>query len=119
MRWDLFEGGEHRGRERLVMDFFGNVQGVEVGNETEWRDDLRGLKEVIEKARALERAHPTARIHAAEEETTLQGRNLRRENIEGAAKVEARNTWGQSTLGAAVLLGCVLLWGGVSWYEAG
>lgn len=28
--WDLFLGGAERGRERLMMDFFGDVQGVEV-----------------------------------------------------------------------------------------
>lgn len=30
VRWDLFLGGDERGRERLMMDFFGDVQGVEV-----------------------------------------------------------------------------------------
>lgn len=30
IRWDLFPGGEAKGRERLVMDFFGNVQNVDL-----------------------------------------------------------------------------------------
>jgi len=43
IRWDLFPGGEQGGRDRLLMDFFGNVQNVEVdsvGNDTEWKEDL-------------------------------------------------------------------------------
>ena len=38
--------------------------------------------------------------------------------VEGAAKVEVREAWGQRMLGAGALLGCALLWGGASWLEA-
>lgn len=71
LRWDLFEGGKEAGRNRLIMDFFGNVQGVEVGesedfglrpndtSEAEWREDLLGLakkiQEVKERAEEQER----------------------------------------------------------------
>lgn len=59
-RWDLFPGGEARGRERLLVDFFGNVQNVQLDdtgagageghdregdgqsrwNETAWREQM-------------------------------------------------------------------------------
>ena len=70
LRWDLFPGGEEAGRNRLIMDFFGNVQGVEVGDglrgmrpndtsEAEWREDLLGLarkiQEIKERAEAQEK----------------------------------------------------------------
>ena len=74
LRWDLFPGGEEAGRSRLIMDFFGNVQGVEVGDivdsemggirpndttEAEWREDLLGLakkiQEIKERAEEQER----------------------------------------------------------------
>src|SRR5205814_7882740 len=51
VRYDLFPGGEATGRERLVMDFFGNVQNVEVEgqrNETEWEDLVRLGKMIAE-----------------------------------------------------------------------
>ena len=61
-RWDLLEGGERGGRDRLVMDFFGNVQGVEVQgdakgawNETEWEAMLARLEEASTRARDLSR----------------------------------------------------------------
>ena len=118
VRWDLFEGGRERGRERLVMDFFGNVQGVEVGNETEWREDLKALQEIIERARISERNESTLKSHVAGDEDLIERRGLENGKVEGAAKVEAGEAWGQKLLGAGTLLGCVLLWGGVSWFES-
>lgn len=51
-RYDLFNGGESAGRNRLVMDFFGNVQNVETGdreqaNATSWKDDLAALQRLV------------------------------------------------------------------------
>lgn len=34
VRWDLYPGGEAKGRLRTVVDFFGNVQNVEVDNSS-------------------------------------------------------------------------------------
>ena len=61
-RWDLLDGGEKGGRDRLVMDFFGNVQGVEVQgdgkgawNESEWEAMLRRLAEASTRAQDFSR----------------------------------------------------------------
>ncbi|KAL9072025.1 MAG: hypothetical protein Q9161_003799 [Pseudevernia consocians] len=121
-RWDLFPGGEEKGRERLVMDFFGNVQGVEVegvgGNETEWREDIRRLEEIINRARARGSTTDAKKSEAPLEEVTAQGRDLGKEKVEGAAKIERVEAWSQRTLGAGALLGCALIWGGASWLES-
>lgn len=121
-RWDLFPGGEEKGRERLVMDFFGNVQGVEVegvgGNETEWREDIRRLEEIINRARARGNTTEAKKSEAPLEEVTAQGRDLGKERVEAAAKIERVEAWGQRTLGAGALLGCALIWGGASWLES-
>jgi hypothetical protein len=45
VRWDLFPGGEAKGRERLVMDFFGNVQNVEVDSARPANNTLNGASE--------------------------------------------------------------------------
>ena len=126
VRWDLFDGGEGKGRERLVMDFFGNVQGVEVegagGNETEFREDMRRLEEIIARARA--RSNETLRdakdlkSEAPADEVALQHRETGQRRAEGAAKVEAGEGWSQQILGAGALLGCALVWGGASWFES-
>ena len=121
-RWDLFPGGEEKGRERLVMDFFGNVQDVEVegvgGNETEWREDMRRLEDIINRARAMGKAVEAKKSEAPIEEVITQGRNLDRWNVEGAAKVQGVEGWSQRILGAGALFGCALIWGGASWLES-
>lgn len=121
-RWDLFPGGEEKGRERLVMDFFGNVQGVQVeggrGNETEWREDTRGLEEIINRARAAGRVAEIKKSEAPVPDVIAQGRDSGKENIEGPAKVEGVEAWSQRIWGAGALLGCVLVWGGASWLES-
>ena len=121
-RWDLFPGGEEKGRERLVMDFFGNVQGVEVegvgGNETEWRDEMRRLEEVIYKARAMGKVTEPQESEVPIEEVDAHGRDLGQVRIEGAAKVEGIETWSQRILGMGALIGCALFWGGASWLES-
>ena len=121
VRWDLFNGGEQKGRERLVMDFFGNVQEVEVqggagiANDTEWREDLRRLAEIIQKRKEMRRpsSESDAPISKLEEPTRKQLQRGR----QGATKVELGDTWTQRVLGASTLLGCALLWGGASWLE--
>ena len=122
VRWDLFGGGEKNGRERLVMDFFGNVQGVEVeggvgGNETEWREDMRRLGEIIARARA--RGNETLKDVKDLRSEASGNREKGQERVaEGAAKVEAGEGWNQQMLGVSALLGCALVWGGASWFES-
>ena len=107
IRWDLFPGGEKGGRERLLMDFFGNVQNVEVdsvGNDTEWKEDLLLLGKKIAELR--ERADA---VGAAEKNVTLQ-ENHTSHKIR-AAKVAVDDTWwGKKAIGAWALAGCSLVW---------
>ena len=121
-RWDLFPGGEEKGRQRLVMDFFGNAQGVEVEgmgrNETEWREDMIRLEEIIDRARAMAKSTEVKKSEAPVEEVSAQGRVLGKGKVEGAAKVEGIEAWSQRFLGVGALLGCALVWGGASWLES-
>ncbi len=54
VRYDLFAGGEQVAREKRVLDFFGNVQGVEVENgqtqtHNDWKKDLEALQKIVAK----------------------------------------------------------------------
>ena len=130
LRWDLFGGGEAEGRNRLVMDFFGNVQNVEVesgagmGNESAWREDLKRLEEIVmrSKRREKEAENGTARVaekgEAPVQEALLNARQEIKRKSVGAARVEAGKGWGQQVMGVGALLGCALVWGGASWYES-
>lgn len=110
VRWDLFPGGESGGRERLVMDFFGNVQNVEVdsvGNETEWKEDLLALGKKISELR--ERADIVDSAENASQLESLADYRIPRKTR--AAKVEIDNTWwGKKAIGAWALAGCSLVW---------
>ena len=120
VRWDLFNGGEQKGRERLVMDFFGNVQEVEVqggtgiANDTEWREDLRKLAEIIRRRK--DAGYSYEEVNASNQNTRKDPEKPQRSK-EGAAEIDAGSNWTQQIVGATTLLGCALLLGGASWLE--
>lgn len=134
IRWDLFPGGEEAGRERLVMDFFGNVQGVEigakgdeggrgVGNESEWKEDLRRLGEMWRRAREREREDRRGGGNqTADRDTTPPPPAQAQEQDPlrlrpSAVKIQLPGGWAQNMLGAVALAGCAMLWGGAWWLE--
>lgn len=118
VRWDLFPGGEQGGRERLVMDFFGNVQNVEVGgteNATEWKEDLLSLGRKIAELRERADAQEAASKNASIPEPLMNTRPSRRIK---AAKVKAdERWWGKKAIGAWALAGCSLVWLAGSYME--
>ena len=125
-RWDLFRGGEEEGRKRLVMDFFGNVQGVEVegeeeggrGNESEWREDLRRLGEIMRRQRERNGNETGERGAVERGDGVVLAERPERKQYMGAGKVQAKEGWGQSAMGASALIGCAMVWGGASWLES-
>ena len=115
-RWDLFPGGEEGGRNRLLMDFFGNVQNVEVDagrNDTEWKEDLLALGKKIAELRE--------RADAAEKNVTVvdlpPGSHTTRRIR--ASKVEVDDKWwGKKAIGAWALAGCSLVWLAGTYFES-
>jgi glycosylphosphatidylinositol transamidase (GPIT) subunit GPI8 len=112
VRWDLFPGQEQGGRERLVMDFFGNVQNVEVDsvrNDTEWKEDLLALgkkiAELRERAEVVEAADKNVSMLDPSTMGTRTPKKIR------AAKVQVDDKWwGKKAVGAWTLAGCSLVW---------
>ncbi|KAF2020757.1 hypothetical protein BU24DRAFT_487309 [Aaosphaeria arxii CBS 175.79] len=124
IRYDLFPGGESVARERKIMDFFGNVQNVEVDseaarNETQWREDLAAIERMIIEAnrRHNESLNLSPHKHHVVEEAKSADtqRSLRKE---GAVKVDEEAGWSKQLVGAAALLGCASIWVAGSWIEA-
>ncbi|KAF2866873.1 peptidase C13 family-domain-containing protein [Massariosphaeria phaeospora] len=124
IRYDLFAGGEAAGRSRLVMDFFGNVQNVEVEggvqkNETEWQEELAAIDRMILETR---RRHNESLItrpqsqHVVEEATSADSKQALRK--EGAVRVDGESGWAKQMVGAAALLGCAGIWAAGSWLES-
>ena len=120
LRWDLFEGGEEAGRQRLVMDFFGNVQGVEVHgqgrngfNETEFQDGMRWLREAFLE-RGKESRSQEGKTMAREKTGNTTGRQPRKQDLR-AARVEDVSPWPRRIIGATALGGMLAMWGAASW----
>ncbi|RII12217.1 hypothetical protein CUC08_Gglean005309 [Alternaria sp. MG1] len=107
IRYDLFEGGEQAARERRVMDFFGNVQNVEVEgrNETGW---VREAGSVVKMAKS----HDQSVENVSSEQVSHSARR------EGAWKVDEEQGWTKQAYGAAALVGCAGVWLAGSWIES-
>jgi len=109
IRWDLVQGGEQVGKERLIMDFFGNVQNVEVENgtkagDTELQEDLLALgRKIAELRERAEAAEQNATTKPLVEHST--SRKLR------AAKVESdEHSWSKRAIGLSALSAVSLAW---------
>jgi len=122
-RWDLFEGGEEAGRKRLVMDFFGNVQNVEVDaaaasfNVTAWKEDIAALERLVSIAEEV--GNETTAVLLAESSppaASVDAADL--ERFAGAMEVVERNEfWSKQAMGIAVLIGGISIWVGGSMFS--
>lgn len=120
VRYDLFRGGPDAARSRLITDFFGNVQNVEVDgakNAAALEDDLLALSKTIAQLR-----QKADEVDAAERNATGADAG----NKQGASQVKVQfakpltddNWWTKKIVGATTLAGCALLWGLGSYLEA-
>lgn len=114
IRWDLFSGGEKAGRERLLMDFFGNVQNVEVDaaasfDVTTWKEDLAGLERLIDANRGRNQSGESASLTGMPSGAPIVTKAPAR-NFAGVVKVDADNGWNRRAMGIAVVLGGIALW---------
>lgn len=118
-RWDLFPGGESAGRDRLLMDFFGNVQNVEVdgvGYSSEEKEDLLLLGKKIAELRQRAEASEHSERNASAVQPILENHTSRRI---GAAKVEINQKWWEKkAISVWALAGCSLVWLGARYMES-
>lgn len=114
VRYDLFPGGEESARSRLVTDFFGNVQNVEVDGtkNTTLEEDLLALSKHIADLR--HRADEASKAGTPQVESERDAKGHR---IQSAKPLTDDNWWAKKLLGAVVLGGCVSLWGLGSFLE--
>ena len=120
VRYDLFRGGAEAARSRLITDFFGNVQNVEVdgARNTALEEDLLSLSRTIaalrQKADDEEAAARKNATSAAKSEPAGQ----QHKSIQFAKPLTDDNWWTKKIYGATALVGCALLWGIGSYLEA-
>lgn len=116
-RYDLFRGGAEAARSRLVTDFFGNVQSVEVDatRNATFEEEMLSLSRTIaalrQKADEEESAKKNATSDAGHAPTAQK-------KIEFAKPLTDENWWTKKMYSAAALAGCAFLWGMGSYLEA-
>lgn len=114
-RYDLFHGGESAGRNRLVMDFFGNVQNVETGsreqaNSTSWKDDLAALQRLVE---SMQQSNASLQpLHIREPVVELQNdmADTSARLYEPPSGFATDKNLRKQALGATVILGVIGAW---------
>ncbi len=115
VRYDLFHGGAEAARSRLVTDFFGNVQNVEVNGSknTTMEEDLLELSKKIAALR-----HMADEAAAAEKNITVtKAWSAPQRTAQFAKSLTDDNWWTKKVFGATALGGCALLWGLGSYLE--
>ncbi|CAK7264674.1 glycosylphosphatidylinositol anchor biosynthesis [Sporothrix epigloea] len=134
VRYDLFRGGASEARSRLVTDFFGNVQNVEVdgvsgsdGRNSTLERDLRALSKTIAELRKRAGKQDTSEEAAATSKMASSNASsakrqavvapVARHTIQSAKPLTDDNWWLKKAIGATTLAGCALLWGLSSYLE--
>ncbi|KAM7200800.1 peptidase C13 family domain containing protein [Rhypophila sp. PSN 637] len=136
VRYDLFPGGAEAARSRLLTDFFGNVQNVEVDDgsakNSTLEEDLLGLSRTIAALRkkadeedALAAAAAAAAVtkkknptpHSETKENKTAALSNKKHSSQFAKPLTDDNWWTKKVFGATAVAGCALLWGLGSFLE--
>ena len=112
VRYDLLSGGEQRGRNMRVLDFFGNVQGVEIETglkaaRNDWEKDLEALQKFADKTQAGFNASGPASAPVTGGSEASVGVAKNKVAMDMAA---GGSPWFKKVVGAASLLALVGAW---------
>ncbi|KAI7549362.1 GPI-anchor [Hortaea werneckii] len=122
VRYDLYQGGEEAVRDKRVLDFFGNVQGVDVdagasGQESlsAWKADVEALRQITQRSLKDMNASDSvmgskpSNEHTAEG-TVMAGGNLGKERVAIDMAGLGGESWTKKALGAGSLLALGVAW---------
>ena len=120
VRYDLLPGSEKAGRERLIMDFFGNVQNVEIessgaSNDTQWKDDLEQLGLMIDALKARDNSSEQLKKETKVAEVPATGQPWKQEV---AAKVDDQDSWTNQLVVVSAVAVCAGIWLASSWIDS-
>ena len=115
VRWDLFPGGEQEGRLRTVVDFFGNVQNVEVenANATEpgsLKEDLAEIARLVEKWQKRDVEYSAILNSSQANNDQHSSVHLSRRKTVGPTRMADEGSWGKRLVGISVIGLCTAVW---------
>ncbi|KAG5980133.1 glycosylphosphatidylinositol anchor biosynthesis [Claviceps digitariae] len=117
VRYDLFPGGATEARSRLITDFFGNIQNVEVDRDasSSLDEQLLSLSKTIallrqKEAEEFAARHKNATTSAPAGAGGVSGDDSVVTKIQSATVLTDDNWWTKKVVGATALAGCGMLW---------
>jgi GPI-anchor transamidase subunit K len=118
VRYDLFQGGAEVARNRLLTDFFGNIQNVEIdgSKNTTIDEEIMALSKTIARLSKLAEEEEAASKNATSEPAKVEPRPQRR--LQQAKPLTDDNWWVKKLIGATALAGCTALWALGSFLES-
>ncbi|TWU76418.1 hypothetical protein ED733_006849 [Metarhizium rileyi] len=110
VRYDLFPGGADSARSRLITDFFGNIQNVEVDRDStsSLDEQLLSLSKTIAILRQKEAEESAARMNTSSAPASVPTELATK--VPGATALTDDKWWTKKAVGATALAGCGLLW---------
>lgn len=110
VRYDLFRGGADAARSRLLTDFFGNVQNVEIDGtkNTTIDDEMLNLSKTIAQLRKLADEEEAVSKNTSEPASVEEIRPVTK--LMPAKPLSDDNWWVRKLAGATALAGCAGLW---------
>ncbi|KAK4171948.1 putative GPI-anchor transamidase precursor [Triangularia setosa] len=122
VRYDLFKGGAEEARRRLVTDFFGNVQNVEVDGGKGAETNSSFEEEMVKLSRTIAELHKRAEEQEAVERNVTTKTETRKQQQKKIQQQVAKpltddSWWTKKIVGATALAGCAALWGLGSYLE--
>ncbi|KAI4601122.1 glycosylphosphatidylinositol anchor biosynthesis [Pestalotiopsis sp. 9143b] len=116
VRYDLFRDGPDAARSRLLTDFFGNVQNVEIDSarNSTVDDDMLSLSRTIAQLRVLADEQEAAEKNASE---PVKSEKKFERKVPAAKPLDDGNWWVKKLVGATALAGCSALWALGSYLE--
>lgn len=122
VRYDLFRGGAEAARSRLLTDFFGNIQNVEVdgARNNTIDEDVLALSKTIAKLREMadqEDEAAAANESNTKEPTKAKVRSQQPKKVQMAKPLTDENWYTKKLVGATALASCAALWALGSYLE--
>jgi GPI-anchor transamidase subunit K len=104
VRYDLIAGDEQAARNKRVLDFFGNVQGVEIEDaskemQNDWKRDLEAMQKLVAKIESREDT-PEQPLHHNKTQVVQPGKGRSKQSLDMA---QTNDSFLKRIVGAASL----------------
>lgn len=117
VRYDLFRGGPDAARSRLLTDFFGNIQNVEVdgARNNTIDEEMLALSKTIAQLRVLADQEEANKNNATE---PAKAESWSSKRLQMAKPLTDDNWYTKKLVGATALVSCAALWALGSYLES-